>query len=62
MVAYLGSMKKTSGNTAFNNKVKKFDKIFMHMIYIYIMGSIYKPLPPTTAKYTFLSRVPRIFT
>lgn len=62
LVAYIGSMQKTSGNTDFNDKVNEFYKIFMHVIYIYIMGSIYKPQPPTTAKYTFLSRVPRIFT
>ena len=62
MVAYIGNMQKTSGNTDSNNKVNKFDRIFMHVIYIYIIGSIYKPLPPTTEKYTFLSRVPRIFT
>lgn len=32
-------MQKTSGNTDFNNKVNEFYKIFMHVIYIYIMGA-----------------------
>ena len=54
--------KKRSVEIQILTAVNKFDKIFTYVIYIYVMSSIYKPLPPNTAEYTFLSRVPRILT